>query len=447
MAIENTPIQDEIDAIIRKGTNPVNSQWRCVVETPDEYVEPLKFFSIDIDRRYDEHFADYVLVDMVLPLGAFNHRIMPFKDDLHLRIARYPLPEQGEEIDEEIMNRRYRAIINFDSIDILASTNVPANTEQGGDLGDMIRVEFQLVDVALEQVRIHEVGGIYRDTKPGDVVRYILTALSKQLKLPSEDKIRGVDMVKADNQHIYSHVIIPHGMRPMDVPAYVQENWGGIYNAGIGCYLQEGLWYLWPEFNVQRFNKEKKTLTVYNIPPNRYRGIERTWRTTDYQVIIIATGESKHLDRSYHQQLNKGNAVRFTAGDRVWDGFGLTQNNKHYVNRPQNNTEHEPIEKKNYHVAPVSAVRISNNSFWQSSVVARRQGSFLTTTWENSEPEMIYPGMPVKFIYMDDNEVKEREGVVIRVHHYIHDDRKGPVAGRHICNSALTLFIKNEEEE
>jgi hypothetical protein len=62
--------------------------------------------------------------------------------------------------------------------------------------------------------------------------------------------------------------------------------------------------------------------------------------------------------------------------------------------------------------------------------------------WENSQPDLIYPGMQVKILYMEDGEVKELFGVALKAHHYIQLRGQGATATRYICQSAVAVFVQ-----
>lgn len=448
MAIEKTPFQEEINEILLNGPNPVHFQWRCTIEFGDYAFDPLKFFSIDLQRMYDVNFADYILVDVLVPLGVYKHNLIPNKEELTVVISRVPVGEHSadETLDEQdIVSRRYKAVITNEKSHLLIGQDNIEQQPEMANLADLVRFEMQLLDLGLEELRLREVGGIYRNEIPGEVIKYILSDLSSSLDLPEEDAILGVDMVEPDNLNPSKHVIIPHGTKPQDVSTYIQEEAGGVYNTGIGCYLQDGIWYVWPEYNLRRFETELKTATILNIPPDKYPGIERTYRVTDNQTIILSTGEVSHMDLSHHEQLNQGNGLRFAHGDRIMDGYGTVSNNQFTLERKKNVTEIHLLEKPGPIVAPLSKTRITNNTFSEVSKVAKRQGSVISLVWENSQPDLIYPGMPVKFLFIRNDEVEEIEGVLLRCNHYIYDNRPGVIRGKHVCNTNLVLFVDKIE--
>lgn len=444
MEINNLPIKKEIDEIINSGAKPVHAFWSCIIETPEKTIEPIKLFSLDIVRNYDENFSDLIIADMMLPAGVYEYEIWPYRNELTILIKKHPINETNdkESNDENVIARRYRAIPTKQSSETIKGSNAVVGNKEELDISNLVRVEFQLMDIALEQIRLYEVGGIYKNEIPGSVAKHVLTKVSTSVNLPVEDRIHGVSMVSPDNKKINKHVVLPHGIKPMDVPTYIQDNWGGIYSTGIGCYLQNGFWYIWPEFNTRRFETSEDTLTIFNLPPNLYNGIERTYRVTDRQTVIIATGDVAHEDNTLKNQLNRGSGTRFVFGDKLFNGFGTTQNNKHTLNRASNTAEFFGIARNNNTYIPVSPERITNNIFAQTSRLAKSKGSIITLVWEYTDSDIIYPGMPVKFVYVKNNEVVEMYGVVYRVHHFIHTNQEGLKPGRYLTNSAITIFVE-----
>ncbi|MBE0438213.1 MAG: hypothetical protein IBX57_00405 [Gammaproteobacteria bacterium] len=447
MAIENTPIQLEIQAIFLDGPKPVNNVWSCRIITDTGIFKPVKFLSMDIDRTYDINFTDYINLELSISKGVFTHHLIPNKDHLIVEVKRTPIKEtvDDDEVVDEIFVRRYKAILKDETDETMASKSKTSQDAEASDLSGPITVSMQLLDIAAEQVRFYELGGIYKHVVPGDVIKYCLTDVSSRLDLAVEDSVMGVDMVEPDNTTPNRQVVIPHGIRPQDLPAFIQHNWGGVYNSDVGCYLQDGLWYVWPLFNTQRFDLEVRTMLIYNLPEDKYPGVERSYRLNGTQAIVLSTGQSTQKDFSSHQRMNEGNGVRFTHASRVMDGFGEVIDNTFKVTRSLNNSEFSFPNGDGYSYAPISPKRITDNVFAEASRLAKRKGSFLNLVWENSRPEIVYPGMPVKLLYLKDDKVQEVLGVVYKAQHLIQDNKPGPIGGKQVTNSSLVLFIEKAE--
>lgn len=449
MALEDTGLQLEVRKIVASGAKPVHSQWQSRILVGDEIVTPLKVLSIDVERLYDQQYSDRVFLEVAMGLGTYNRRVFPYRQSLEVVLTELPLSEIGDvELEvEPIRTYTYRGVLLEESSDSMQNNTQGLHNEETANLMDIKRVRFQLVDKALEQVRTIGVGGMYRREVPANVLRQILTRYSNQVEMDEDERILGVDMVAPDNTDIREHIEIPHGTPLVELPFLLQEEQGGIYSTGLGFYLQEGLWYVYPEYRTDRFGSTPKGLTVINVPPNRYPEMERTYRTTANQVVVLCTGEVIHRDGSDRLQDNLGNGVRFTDSRNVIESFSTTENNKTTVRRGKNNHEYVAFGKKTgIDFTPVIKESVSSNPFSQASKLARRKGATIQLKWENSQWGLLYPGMPVRFLYYQDNLVHEAEGVLLQAHHYIESNKPGLVMGRHVCNSALTIFVENDVE-
>jgi len=156
----------------------------------------------------------------------------------------------------------------------------------------------------------------------------------------------------------------------------------------------------------------------------------------------MATGDSKHIDDSEQQQLNEGNGVRFIDASKVFDDWGKVDNNRLTVTRADNVNEilaESRPNKLNY--VKESSQRITTNYMQQYSALARRSGSFIQHVWENANPDLLYPGMPVKLMYLQNNTAEELYGTLVGVHSFSTAETKGMVNKRFIDNATLTVFI------
>jgi len=255
-------------------------------------------------------------------------------------------------------------------------------------------------------------------------------------------------VVPPDNTERRAHIVVPQGTPLMALSNYLQDKCGGIYNSEIGFYLHKGSWYVWPLFNTQRFEDSPKGLTVINIPENRMPGIERTFRQTAHQLIILTTGGTRSIDSSTSRQVDEGNGIRFTDAKAIFEDFGKTVNNITTLSRGKNVTEVLFKEAENGLNHVVTAAKgISSNLMSALSKISSRKGQVVQAVWENSRGSLIYPGMPVQYLYENNNTTKTLYGVVTQVQDFIHLKGEGMAAKRYVSNSSVTLFLETDNDE
>lgn len=444
MAIENTPIIDEVRKVLA-STEAAAWNWECEFISGSARVKPFRILSIDLVRNYNLNYGDEIQLSVLFPEGDFNTLIVPNLDGLEVTLKRSPIivndTTANKEKNSEV--QRYRALMIDNPTPYLKGAT-PNNVDNAGaNLNRFTTIYFQLLDRTIEQLRGISVGGIYHNTTNGEVLRTVLGRESKKINVANELAVKGVDMVAPNNTTVKQQIIIRHGIPLIDLPTYLQLECGGIYSAGMGYYLQRGIWYIYPEFDTTRFKKELKTLTIYNVPPNKFPNVEHTYRTTANQLIIIATGKLKHKDDSDNLMTNLGNGVRFTNADKVIENHGSFDNGKVTVSRVKNNSEFTAFTRATgLNQAPISDARITSNPFNEYSKLARRNCSHIQLVWENSDQSLIYPGMPCKLIYENDGGIAETEGVINQVHHFTTGEGSSLVNSRYVTHSTLTILIK-----
>ena len=442
---EDSILTEEISGIIESNQQLPQVQWICTIHAGDTDIPTYAVLNLDILRLYDQQYGDEIRIRVDIDDRHFPTHIYPNKDSLEVTLLRRPV--KGEDYQDDVFRpieeRRFRAVlIDQGDPSIGDSQNRFSRTQREGT-ETIETIEFQLLDLALEKLRFKTTGTIMVNTTPANALRTLLGAASERLNVDAEASIRGVDLVPPSQEKVRDHVIIPHGTKVIDLPTYIQTYCGGIYGTGIGQYLQKGIWYIYPEFNTERFEREEKTLTVINVPENIMPGIEKTYRYTDNQVIIACTGEVKFRDDSEALLLNEGSGYRFVDADKVIDHFSVTENNKTHVKRKDNIREFvSEIRNAGSKNVLFSPERITQNRLNQYSRLARRSGSYLQVDWENSDESLIYPGMPVKFLYVLEGEVMELHGVVVQAQHFYMKMNQGSVVSKHKSESALTLFVR-----
>lgn len=446
MEIEDTSLWREIEAVKGDGAKPVHYTWRAEIHANGLTYAPLKLLSIDIVQDFEQKYADEIIVTMMILGGTFAKRIYPFQDSLDITLYRDPLQEVGDASNEEgePQSERYTATL-LDKGNPLIEANGSNNPDEDAmNLNNLFEISFQLVGKGLEQLRMKSVGRIYRNADVESVIRAVLTNDSKEIQADAIHVPKGVTMVEASNKTKRDHVVLPHGIKLVEVPEYIQYRCGGVYNAGMGYYLRGDQWYVYPCYDTTRFNKATKTMTVINVPKNKMPNIERTYRINGRNLLVLATGEVKLRDDSEKQQLNHGNGVRFADAKGFMDGsFVQAKGNKVIAQRGKNTSEFVGTERKNgNNNVHISTNPINANPFVEYSRIARRQGGVLTFVWENSQTDLLYPGMMVKILYMENGDVKEVYGTALKAHHYVQLRGQGSQAMRYICQTVIAVFVQ-----
>lgn len=450
MEISNSLISEEIKAIFEGNPRPVNHTWKCTFFAGDDSIVPFKILSIDNDGDYVDGYGDIVMLEVLMSDDDFNNLVVKNKDVLTVELIKYPVKErESVSPEDKIVSRVYKAMPKDGTNDFITASYHDVRHEPTENIGSIEKRVFQLLEGSVEKLRTITVGGVFKNNVPADVVNYLLTDVCSKLNSSLKYPIKGVDMVEADNKKTNEHVVIPHGTSVIDLASLVQQDWGGIYSTGIGSYIKDSMWYIWPQYNTNRYSKQQSGLRIYNLPENYYPGVERTYRENGKEVILLSTGQSVFMDNSFNEKMEYGNGVRFTSASSIMDGFGTvdnTKDNKLSVQRHVNNSEFKAVLWKDTDFIPFSKTRITDNPFFEHSKISRREGSFVQITWENSNSDLLYPGMPVSFHYLENEKVMSLTGVLIKSHSYVENLSDSSVNFNYVENTMLTIFIKRIKE-
>lgn len=450
MEIEESSLWREVRTIVDGDVKPVHYTWSADIHANGETHKALKVLSVDLSEDYEMKFGDEIMVKLAISGGTYAKRIYPYQGEIEITLYRSPLRETSDVHDEEenTQAERYSATLVDTGSIVVEGSGENAVSEESLNLTNIIEADFQLINKALQQLRVVVVGGIFRNTTVENVIKGVLTAESKKVEVEGVRMPQGVDMIPASNQNRRDHIVIPHGTRLVDVPEYVHRKCGGVYSAGLGYYLRGDYWYIYPCYDVTRFAKAARTLTVINVPKNKMPQVERTYRQNGNNLVVLATGDTKFSDDSEVQQLNKGNGVRFSDANQFMTGFVKTKDNKTVASRGANNSEFSAFARKDgIAVVPFSPRPINANPFVEFSAVARREGGVFAFVWENSLPSLIFPGMVAKVLFLDDEDLQEAYGVILKAHHYTQTRGQGMTETRYVTSTMLSIFVNITDQD
>ncbi|MCB1712698.1 MAG: hypothetical protein KDH96_09565, partial [Candidatus Riesia sp.] len=166
---------------------------------------------------------------------------------------------------------------------------------------------------------------------------------------------------------------------------------------------------------------------------------------TPNQVLLLATGESKHIELSESQQLNKGNGIIFMDATKAFEEWGVVEDNKFIVDKSKNVTQATIAKREDGNdFLRQTDTKFTSNPLFEYSKLASRFGDVIQHTWENANPDLLYPGMPVRNMYISNNQAKELYGVLIGVKVLNSSDTKGMVNRIFTNKCVLTVFIEKD---
>lgn len=444
MNIMGSILGREIQAIISDKDKPVIYRWVCEIHVNEQIYYPIKILNLDFEENPEVKYCPNVVVRVAITGGDYYKQILPNDEILEVTLKKYLISQSTDSVDYSapFTQERYKATI-FDKKDAATASNVYDTVSQELlNVTDVVEVQFQLLNKAIEQLRLMTVGGVYRKSTVQDLLQSLLTASFDELEVDDDRKPIGIDMVEPSNTAVQETFIIPHGTTLVDLPDYIQNHSGGIYNSGLGHFIKDEYWYIYPKYNVKRFGQTQRTMTVIRVPPNQLPMVEKTYRVSGDSITILATAEADKFNLSEIKQLNEGNGARFATADNFLEDFTINEDNRALARRGARASEFAGKERpKNSNAAFLNNKNITSNPYVQYSEITKRQGNVFSFTWENSNMDLIVPAMMVTILMLEEDRVVEMSGVLVSVHHSVTLNGQGPTARNYITNSIISVFI------
>lgn len=449
MAVIDSTLMEDVKAIAYGGVTPVHYRYVLLFILDGKEYPAFKLKELNIDRDYTGALTDLVMAEIEIEEEVYLRHLYPNRDRLMARVTKSPVtsPDDPENDNfDGVSISLWRPVIQATADETL-ETNHPVSSDPTtqGQRGFRTLV-VQLIHPAGEYVRRKWLGGTFHKVTSGDLLKGLLTHTAGSQVIEEPYRVKGVDMVPPDITEVRETVVLPHGTAVKGLHKTLQFDQGGIYQTGISSYIQGDRWYIFPPYHLERFSKEPRSLTLVNLPPNQAPMIERTYKLKDGAVLALLTDTTHEIDDTESQELNHGNGLVYLKASNVMDGFIKTEDNKTSIKRTQNTRQYGLRERRsqgNYQT--LSEERITNNDAAQASKLARRNGRHLVTTWQNANPDILYPGMPVRLLSLKGDDLtlsSEIYGTLVRADHQILMKGRGQAQNSHVCISVLTLFLE-----
>lgn len=416
--IESTALWKDIMDTIASGPKQTKMDIRAELHTTEADFVVMKVLEIEQECDYAGNFGPTMFIRFQLGLGDYTYKLYPYRQNLELSIKYIPYDEQAyEEYEKPPEAIRYKAIFDPRVNPQVTASRMAYQSYDSMNQSKLIEVRLELQMREFEPLRTK----VFKDMTLVNVgidklVKTLLKGESDNVQVDGKNACDGVDMVEADNQELIKNVIIPTGMKIALLPSYIQDKVNGVYNAGCGTFFQryknKNLWFVYPMFNPARFDTDVDKVVFYAVPEGRFPAVNRTYKVDGKILYIAITGDKSYIDGAHLVDLNKGVGIRVAdANAMMLKPVEITPDGP-VGNRARLNTEIASRQRPdgNMYAQTYSA---SSNPFELYSELAESNLAKVTAVWENSLPELIYPGMPCKYVFMNQDEYVERKGIIL----------------------------------
>lgn len=418
-----SPLDPDVKLVI-EGKEPITlDRWFIHILAKNEKVETIKILNIDIQEYYDDHYSEIRTVDIMMGRGQYSNVLYPGRDDIVVNLIRADANKIDYDSYEGIQgvteNEFYKGTLVDLGNEVIDDRMRTITDTDGLDLSGVMIVRLQLQNKADEQIRLVKIGGTYRDCTLDQVISAVITDAIKSIETEQDFIPSGVEMIPPDNTTEYEQIIVPDGLMLVDLLGYLQNTYG-IYNTGLSHYIRSGTWYVFPTYDVRLGKKTASNMQVSMVSNRQYPLLGRTYRRFGSTTMVIANGERRVREPSVKQLANEGNGVTFLDPTSYFDGMVDTQTDPNKAILDSSLVVNDFVAVPNdsgINNVPIYGDGVTANKQKVLSDLASRSGSYIEVIWNFSSPELALPGTSANIRYVDNGEVKEVEGVLIRTYH------------------------------
>lgn len=453
MSYDATLLYKEADLVVNNKAGFYSTRTEINILVNGAWIKPVRIKYMHLQRDYATGtLGDIRKLQIELLLGDYTFDLLPYRDNLIIDVTEVPLVlgSSARDWDATAITKRYKAILDLQVGDNTVLTNKSAamtTKAQMNQIG-LKQVVFTMVDEICYKLMMVTTGLTLRNMTSLDMIRWIHDFYFKQLFNGTADRIIQNNICSdSANPDVHSQLAIPDGTPLKDICSFIQNDEYGVYPTGLGRYIQDNRFYVYPLFDVTRYSKNTKVLHVINMPNDRYQGAEHTFIDTPRKLTIVVTGGAKVDDQSMGVKIQTGNGVMFGDANKLLR-TGVVKKNRMLIDRATNLTEatSEPLADGLNNMR-WSEERFTANPYKQYSIMAQKMGQRLDLEWTRGNVDLLEPGMPVKYQTIDDNTVVTYYGTLLSVN----DDRIPVDAGNVTTKidgvATLGLFLIRHVEE
>ena len=450
LEIEKTALWADIRKVMEDPAKPVRFRFEATIHTEKEDIPVMKMPNLDIVRDYMVNIGEEIHAIFMVPMGDYIYRVYPFRDNLEVTITRKQISEAGNKVltDVDPETTRYKALI-------LPEVNMSPKTGEFDQIDkftldrmDLLVVKMQLLDRSIEPLRIKTTGGAFANVNQKEVLHSLLAVESSKVKVDGKPAIDGVDLVDPDNKEPKKHIVIPTGTPLLSLPTLLQEKFNGVYSKGLGTFLQtftkKKLWFVYPTTDSKRFDKESKNKAIfYMVPEIRYSNVERSYREAGDVLHVVITGHKHYQDAGEADMVDSGNGFKMAEARSMMKKPVIMKPDGPTASRPNLNHEVAVSSRKDgLNHAPVSQEAVSSNPFLRYSSLGLKMVARVDLVWEHANPDLIYPGMPCKYMFLENDTVRELKGTIVFCHVVIQSSTTGVTMNGYGVKCVLTLLVE-----
>lgn len=413
---------NQLQSRIAANQTKTSFGFQVVLHTPNHdlsYKDRIALREMIIVRDYVEGIGDHIEVRVAIPMGTFLYRVYDFLENFEITLRVQKQSGDTSKLNAAAGIRtttpiksttRYKAVYLVDK-----NGQIPNNrimSEEDMNQRPPVVVTFQLIDRTVEVLRVKTIPGGTFSSVGGRINDFIGMLFSQEANNVLIEGLPCLDIVTtqpapADSPNVGS-LTLPSFSRLVEIPDYLQEKSVGVYNAGLGCYIQKvatsptvykrGMW-LYSLYDPDREANNTVGATLYCTDESTkaadYPGIT----TINGMVTILGHGASGLEEDKEAAVMSEGSGFRIgNAADMLGPkAFKITKKGPVFERSKMTTEVVYKDRADGVQFAPQKGNY--NNHLALASDVLKKQANYMTVMVSNLDHDLLFPGKLTKIIY------------------------------------------------
>jgi len=412
----------DIKQVITNNTNTGKYGVKVILHTEKLDLSGMIVHTLDEVKDYVNQAATKWMIDISFPMGTYVYDIYPYRHNLELTLFKTKVYESGAKPkNTKELWQKFKVIFRPENLNV-EGTQYHAFDKATLNIRDFTTIKLELLDLGFELLRTKLVSGNYLNTNRETLIKTLIGVESSVIKVNGKPIVDAVNVVPSHNKDLIKQVTIPSNTKLISIVDYIQNKAGGLYKEGAGLFYQ---WYndkrtvfCYPIYTDTQVSNSDKQLMLYALPSDMSSGIEKTYKDQNNVLVVLVTGQQNMSDNQQHLTNNDGVGVRVTDPRSLMNKPVLIFpdiKKPLKITRPANQTEVSFYERDDK-VNTSKDYGVSSNPYPAYSQTVAGKMQRLDVVWENSDSQLLYPGMIVTYHFQKGKVIHKLKGTLVAVH-------------------------------
>jgi hypothetical protein len=370
--------------------------------------------SIRITRDYINNISDYIEIEVLIPQGTFFYDVYDNLDNLEATV----IMEKQYSPKKNVVKTRYRAIYLLDKNK--KHSNIQNQTKEDLNQLTPMVITLQLVDRSVEVIRLKTVSGSFdptvnknKDMSIKGFLNSVISTETSKILIENRPSIEYLDIEEPDNTEKLQSIVIKSNTRLVELADYIQEKNIGIYNGGVGAYIQnfatsytdyKKTYFIYSLYNTNKYDKAKYKMIIY--VPNMSTGTlvsNVNYKYDNFVLRVLSFKVHRIEDNKDSKVMSHGTGFKVSSARSIMKKPVELDENQNPVFKQENFVTNIVYADRPDGINYSPNLGVAINQLQKVTETFMRRGNYISVEVSHLDPDYIAPGAKVKLVFEHKN--------------------------------------------